>query len=89
MLAAAVSTAIHFWASLAACGAVVDRSPLLAAALVAGSGSLLAARGLFGALGRHAILVRSIVALWAVTFYVAALLALNYILSLFLHCPPS
>jgi predicted membrane channel-forming protein YqfA (hemolysin III family) len=62
---------------------------LLAAAIVAGSGSLLAARGLFVALRRHAILMRSVVALWAVTFYVAALLALVYVVSLFLHCPPN
>jgi len=89
LLSAGLGTAVVFSASLSACGTVIDRSPLLAAALIAGCGSLRAAGGTFVALGQQSVLIRSVVALWALAFYLAALLALNYVLSLFLHCAPS
>ena len=88
-LAAALGTAILIVASLTACGAVVGRSPLLAWGLLAESGAIFAACGLFVALRRESVLLRSAVALWAVAFYIPAFLTLNYILSFFFHCPPN
>lgn len=88
-LAAALGTAILYGASLTACGALVGRWPLLVWGLLAGSGAIFAACGLFVALRRESVLLRSAVTLWAGAFYIAAFLALNYILSLFIHCPPN
>jgi hypothetical protein len=88
-VAAGVSTAILVWGTLSACGAVVDRSLLVAAGLIAGVGSIFAASSHFVALNRESLLIRVIVGLWAIAFYIGAFLMLNYILSLFFHCPPN
>jgi hypothetical protein len=89
LVAAGASTALLFGTARSHCNEVTPESALLLWGVIVAAGALLAGSGVFLALTKQSTVIRSAVAVWAVLFYVPALLAVNFILSWFVHCPPN
>lgn len=85
-----MSMALLLWTYRSACGTRVGISALVALGwMLAACGAVFSSYGVFTGLIREPVAMRLVVAVWAFAFYVAAYLALIYVLSLVFHCPPS